>query len=289
MAGGLRYQYKRLGVAEKLIAINVLVYIVNLIFPFLFRLPKTSLEQWFWLPKVLNDFFSQPWSLITYSFFHFDFSHIFMNMLILYFSSRILLNLFDGRKLLNIYFLGVIAGGLAFLLSFNIFPVFLENTLPMIGASAGVMAVLIFVCAYLPNQEMRLIFFNIKLWYIGAFFVLKDLLFLTSENSGGHIAHLGGALLGYIYARQLVQGRDIGAGFSKFIDGLVTAFTPSKKKAPMKTVFKNQKTTTGTKAKYEKDLNQKKIDSILDKISKSGYESLTKAEKDFLFKAGKKD
>lgn len=289
MAGGLRYQYTRLSIAEKLIAINVLVFIVNLIFPFLFKLPKTSIEQLFWLPKIFTDFFSQPWSLITYSFFHFDFMHILMNMLILYFSSRILLNLFDGRKFLNVYFLGVIAGGLAFLLSFNIFPAFLEDTLPMIGASAGVMAVLIFVCAYLPNQEMRLIFFNIKLWYIGAFFVLKDLISLTVENPGGHIAHLGGALLGYVYARQLAQGRDIGAGFSKLLDGLVNVFTPSKRKAPMKTVYKNQKTTTGANTKYEKDLNQKKIDAILDKISKSGYESLTKAEKDFLFKAGKKE
>jgi len=289
MAGGLRYQYSRLSIAEKLIAINVLVFILDLILPFLFKLGANSIQQWFWLPNVLNEFFSQPWSIITYSFFHFDFWHIFQNMLILYFSSRILLNLFDGRKFLNIYFLGVIAGGLAFLLSYNIFPVFLEDVKPMIGASAGVMAVLIFVCAYIPNQEVRLIFFNLKLWYIGAFFVLKDLILLSTENSGGHIAHLGGALLGYMYARQLVQGLDIGAGFSKLIDGLINFFTPSKRKAPMKTVYKNQKTSTGSTAKYEKDLHQKKIDAILDKISKSGYESLTKAEKDFLFKAGKKE
>ncbi|TMM53853.1 rhomboid family intramembrane serine protease [Maribacter algarum] len=286
--GGLRYQYARLSIAEKLIAINVAVYIVNYLVPFLFKLHPDSISQWFWLPKSLLDFFSQPWSIVTYSFFHADFWHILMNMLILYFASRILLNLFDGKKFLNIYFLGVIAGGTAFLLSYNIFPAFLENTSQMIGASAGVMAVLIFICTYIPNQEIRLIFFNVKLWYIGAFFVLKDLIQIPMGNAGGHIAHLGGALLGYMYARKLMEGRDIGAGFSKFLDGLANLFKTKEKKAPMKTVYKNR-ATSQSKVKRDKDSHQRQIDTILDKISKSGYESLSKAEKDFLFKAGKED
>lgn len=288
-AGGLRYQYARLSIAEKLIAINVAVYIINYLVPFLLKLESELIEQWFWLPKGFIDFFSQPWSLVTYSFFHADFWHILMNMLILFYTSRILLNLFDAKKFLNIYFLGVISGGLAFILSYNIFPAFLESTLPMVGASAGVMAILIFVCTYVPNQEVRLFVFNIKLWYIGAFFVLKDLVQIPSGNAGGHIAHLGGALLGYMYARQLVEGRDIGAGFSKLIDGLTNMFKSKEKKGPLKTVYKNQTTVRASNAKREKDSNQRQIDEILDKISKSGYESLSKAEKDFLFKAGKED
>jgi len=288
-AKGLRYQYARLNIAEKLIAINVAVFIINYLVPFLLRWHPSAFEQWFWLPKGFLDFFSQPWSIVTYSFFHGNFWHILMNMLILYYVGRILLNLFDPKKFLNIYFLGVISGGLAFLLSSNIFPAFLENTLPMVGASAGVMAVLIFVCTYMPNQEVRLFVFNIKLWYIGAFFVLKDLIQLPMGNAGGHIAHLGGAILGYFYARQLAEGRDIGAGFSKFIDGLSNLFNTKEKKAPMKTVYKNKASVRTTKSKREKDINQRQIDDILDKISKSGYESLTKAEKDFLFKAGKED
>jgi len=288
-AKGLRYQYARLNIAEKLIAINVAVFIINYLVPFLLRWHTSAFEQWFWLPKGFLDFFSQPWSIVTYSFFHGNFWHILMNMLILYYVGRILLNLFDPKKFLNIYFLGVISGGLAFLLSSNIFPAFLENTLPMVGASAGVMAVLLFVCTYMPNQEVRLFVFNIKLWYIGAFFVLKDLIQLPMGNAGGHIAHLGGAILGYFYARQLAEGRDIGAGFSKFIDGLSNMFNTKEKKAPMKTVYKNKASVRTTKSKREKDINQRQIDDILDKISKSGYESLTKAEKDFLFKAGKED
>ncbi len=288
--GGLRYQYARLNIAEKLIVVNILVFVVDGLLPFLFRLEADFIEKWFWLPKGFFDFFSQPWSIVTYSFFHDNFLHILFNMFVLYFASRMLLNLFDSKKFLSIYFLGVIAGGLAFLLSYNVFPAFLENTMPMIGASAGVMAVLIFVCTYIPNQSIRLIFFNVKLWHIGAFFVLMDLVQIPLGNAGGRIAHLGGALLGYSYARQLANGNDIGAGFSKFLDGLGNLFKKTEKKAPMKTVYRNQ----GQKAKmsqadYGKQAHQRQIDAILDKISKSGYESLSKAEKDFLFKAGKEE
>lgn len=159
----------------------------------------------------------------------------------------------------------------------------------LIGASAGVTAVLIFICAYIPNQEVRLFFFNIKLWYIGAFFVLLDLVQIPiSGNAGGHLAHLGGALLGYVYARQLVKGRDIGEGFSKFLDGLANMFKRKEKKAPMRTVYRKT-AREREKTDFDKEAKQRKIDGILDKISKSGYESLSKAEKDFLFKAGKED
>ena len=199
------------------------------------------------------------------------------------------MNLFDSRRFLNVYFLGVILGGLFFVVGYNIFPAFFNVNAYLIGASAGASAILIFICTYMPNQEVRLIFFNVKLWYIGAFVVLMDLIQLPyGSNSGGHLAHLGGALLGYWYARQLLNGTDIGAGFSKFVDGIVNLFKRSEKKAPMKTVYRKNK--SGTKASmtdYDKQSNQKKIDSILDKISKSGYESLSKSEKDFLFKAGK--
>ena len=115
-------------------------------------------------------------------------------------------------------------------------------------------------------------------------------------NPGGQFAHLGGALLGYIYARQLFKGKDIGDGFAKIIDGIVNLFRRSDlptskqgKKTPLKTVYRSKKSSSGTKVDYKKESHQRKIDAILDKISKSGYESLSKAEKDFLFKAGKED
>ena len=285
MSGGLRYQYARLSVSEKLIAINIAVFIVigllgNIVYP--------ALEGWFVLPADFIDFIGQPWSIITYSFLHSGILHLLWNMYVLYIAGRILLNHFDGKRLLNVYFLGVILGGMFYMLTDSLFS---SGGGVLLGASAGVMAVLIFVCTYIPNQEVRIIFFNVKLWHVGVFVVLIDLLQISSggDNIGGRIAHLGGAFLGYVYARQLVQGRDIGAGFSKFLDGLANTFRAKEKKAPLKTVYKKQKSNSKSKADYSKDAHQRKIDSILDKISKSGYESLSKAEKDFLFKAGKED
>ncbi len=283
--GGLKYQYARLNIAGKLIVINILVFVVmglikRLIFP--------AAENWFVLPADFFDFLLQPWSIVTYSFLHGGIFHLLWNMYVLYIASNILLNLFDAKRFLNIYFLGVILGGLFFILTDALF---LQSGSVLVGASAGVMAVLIFVCTYLPNHDIRVFFFNVKLWHVGVFVVLIDLLQLSSggDNFGGRVAHIGGALLGYLYARQLMQGNDIGAGFSKFVDGLVNIFKVKEKKAPMKTVYKNRNTPKATNTKHNKESHQRQIDDILDKISKSGYESLSKAEKDFLFKAGKND
>ncbi len=287
--GNLKYQFARLSIAEKLIAINVLVFIVNGIFTFLLQLSGGGILPWFELPKDFFDFLVQPWSIVTYSFFHAGLGHIFWNMVMLYFAGRIFLNLFGSKRFINVYFLGVILGGLVFLLSYNIFPALLGINTALIGASAGVTAVLLFICTYIPNQEVRIIFFNLKLWYIGAFVVLMDLVQIPyGNNVGGHLAHLGGALLGYVYSRQLSNGRDIGEGFSKFLDGLANLFKRKEKKAPLKTVYRKGKTKAKSSVDYDKESHQRKIDIILDKIGKSGYESLSKAEKDFLFKAGKK-
>jgi len=127
------------------------------------------------------------------------------------------------------------------------------------------------------------------LWYIGAALVIKDLVLIgMGDNIGGGMAHLGGALLGYMYARQLFKGHDIGAGFTKLRKSIIQLFKPKEKKAPLKTVYKKKASST-SKKDYDKQAKQRKIDTILDKISKSGYESLSKEEKDFLFKAGKED
>ncbi|MEX0291630.1 MAG: rhomboid family intramembrane serine protease [Flavobacteriaceae bacterium] len=288
-SGNLKYQFARLGITEKLIALNVVVYIVNSLLPFLFQLDSDIFMRWFELPKDFFDFITQPWSLITYSFFHGGIWHLFWNMVILYVFGRIFLDLYGPGKFINVYFLGVIFGGLLFLLSYNVFPALIGFKAALIGASAGVTAVLIFVCAYTPNREIRLLFFNVKLWYIGAFFVLADLIQIPSGNAGGHLAHLGGAILGYVYARQLTKGKDIGTGFTRFREGLSELFKKKeRRKSPLKTVHR-RKTKATTDVNYDKAARQRKIDTILDKISKSGYESLSKAEKDFLFKAGKED
>lgn len=290
MSSSLRYQYARLSIAEKLIVINVAVFIVFRLAGFLLKLPAPGLDAWFELPKDFFEFLTRPWTLVTYAFLHGGLWHLFFNMLLLFYVGRIFLNYFGSRRFINVYFLGLMLGGLFFLAAYNIFPAFYQSQSPLIGASAGVMAVLIFICTYLPGQEVRVFFFTLKLWYVGAFFVVLDLVLIPlNDNPGGRIAHLGGALLGYLYARRAAQGGDLGAGFSKFLDWAGEIFKPRPRKAPMKTVYRKEARKPAQPVDYDKQTRQRKIDGILDKISKSGYESLTQAEKDFLFKAGKEE
>lgn len=241
------------------------------------------------------EFLMKPWSIITYSFLHSGIWHILSNMLILYFSGIYFLNYFSPKRLLNYYFLGVIIGALVYMLSYNLFPAFQGTGRSyLMGASAGVMAVLIGIASHIPNMRVRLMLIgSIKFWWIAAFLVVLDIIQIPMGNAGGHLAHLGGAALGYLYTNQLKKGNDIGKWFENLLDGIVAIFKPKEKKAKMKTVYRTDKTTKSrtktAKSNLDKDDKQKKVDAILDKISKSGYESLSKSEKDFLFQAGKED
>ena len=282
----IKEKLSNLNVLEKIIAVNVVIFLLHLILRFDFI--------WFELPSSFSNFIVKPWTIITYAFLHYDFLHILFNMLWLYFLGRMFLNLFSAKMALNIYFLGAISGGLLFMVFYTLFPSVFGGNSKLLGASAAVRALLIFLCAYMPNQEMRFFTFNLKLWYVGAAIVVLDVIGVFSGisnpgigNAGGNLAHLGGALLGYFYAKQLVKGQDIGKGFEKLVDNIVNLFKPSKK-GPLKTVHKNKSKVGGyTKADFSEFNNQKKIDVILDKISKSGYDSLTSEEKEFLFRAGK--
>jgi membrane associated rhomboid family serine protease len=277
----LKDKYDFLSISEKLILINVLCFFIPFILNtilFLFKFSFGNLITWLELSPKLEVLLFKPWTLVTYSFFHTRISHLFWNMLLLYYASSIFLNLFKKETFINTYFLGVIFGGILFVLSYLVFPVFQGIFPSMIGASAGVMAVLIFVCTYTPETEIRLLFFNVKLKYIGIALVAIDLVMIPYGNAGGRISHLGGAILGYIYAKNLSQGTDIGYYFEKLWQYIVS-FPP---KSHLKTVYKSKK-----KSSKDIKVDQREIDAILDKISNSGYESLTKNEKETLFNAGK--
>ena len=284
----MRNRILRLNGAEKLILLNVLCFILPLFLNtvlFLFNIQTDFYVGWFELSASLSELLFKPWTLVSYSFMHSGFFHLFWNMYLLFFASRLFLNLFTPKTFFNLYFLGVIVGGLTFMLSYALFPAFQNSNPIMIGASAGVMAVFIFMSTYSPDLEVRLILFNLKLRYLGIAFVLLDVVQIPYGNAGGHIAHLGGSALGFFYARRLSQGVDIGEPFGNTIDSIINMF---KKKPKMKTVYKKQKHSHAGTSFNKKDDFQKRIDEILDKISVSGYESLSQEEKDFLFRAGKK-
>lgn len=291
-ASNLSYQFKTANVLIKLIVINVAVFIVVRLLSFFMQVQDEFFPRWFMLPDSFGEWITQPWSILSYSFLHGGIGHIFWNMLVLYMFGRILLNLFSEKRFLTIYLLGAVFGGLLYMLAYNIFPVFVNTTGYLVGASASVRAIMIFMAAYAPNNEIRVFRFNIKLWHIGVFVIIVDLLQLSSgSNSGGMLAHLGGALFGYLYAKQLAKGNDIGIWFERIMDWVANLFTP-REKNPFKKVHRNKTTQSQTRRsskKEDKTDHQKKIDTILDKIGKSGYESLSKAEKDFLFKSGKND
>ena len=274
----IKEKLTRLNVLEKIIVINVIVFVIGLLFK--------PIISWVELPSDFNEFILQPWSIVTYAFVHYDFLHILFNMLWLYIIAQWLLNLFSPKMALNIYFLGAISGAVLYLLAYNISPEIFGKS-RLIGASAAVRALLIFLCAYMPNREFRFFVITLKLWYLGLAIVILDIFGLFGPNTGGNLAHLGGALLGYFYAKQLIKGQDIGKGFEKMMDSISNMFKFSKKK-PLKTVHKNKKKVGGfSQGDFNQFNNQKKIDVILDKISKSGYDSLTAEEKEFLFRAGK--
>ena len=281
------YRIQQLNSAEKLILINVACFIAPLFLKtliFLFNIPSTHFFGWFELSASWNDLIYKPWTIVTYSFLHTGFFHLFWNMYLLFFASRLFLNLFASKTFFNVYFLGVITGGIIFILSYTFFPVF-ENTSPMmIGASAGVMSVFIFMSTYSPETEVRLILFNIKLRYLGIVFVLLDIVQIPYGNAGGHLAHIGGSILGFLYAQRLQRGVDIGEPFENLIDRVINTIN---KKTNLKTVYKNRSSQKSSKVLSDDVEIQKRIDEILDKISVSGYESLTQIEKDFLFRAGK--
>jgi len=284
----LVYKFKTLNIANKLIVINIGVFLLFFIASFLFNSSSDVLMQWFVLPEGPIEVLKQPWSILTYSFLHGGFMHILFNMIWLNFFSKFVLNLFSEKRFLTIYLLGALYGGLLFVTAYNVFPVFVSKAGYLLGASASVSALMVFAATYSPNISFRFFMVTIKLWQLAVGLFLLDLFRLGSgTNPGGMLSHIGGGVFGYLYAVQLAKGNDIGLWFEKIVAGVANLFK-TRKSTPFRKVHKTPKNTTNKKATVVKDDRQIKIDGILDKIGKSGYDSLTKQEKDFLFKAGDK-
>lgn len=278
----LKQQYKTGGIVQKLIFWNISVFVLSLVFFYQFSTGRFTYPNWLVLSSSLDVFISKPWTAISYMFIHASFWHLLFNMMVLQFSGRLFSTFFTERQLFGLYILAGIFSGIVFVLIHTV----LGIPSRLVGASGAIMGVLVATAVYSPQMVVRLALLgNVRLWHIAAVLLIIDLLQLPIENSGGHLAHLAGALFGFIYIKMLRGGIDMSKSISKLQDGLMQIVTP-KKKTPFKKVHKNQ-TSQASQKSYTKDMNQKKIDDILDKISQSGYDSLTKEEKEFLFKAGK--
>ena len=274
----IKYAYKTATVVEKIIYINVFLFLITVLF-------TRFIIQWFALPASLNTFIYKPWTLISYSFLHQNLFHILSNLLVLYYIGNLFLDFYTKKQFLNFYFLGGIFGGSMFLTYYYLIDAL--NVLPLAGASAAVTTIFIAIATKIPRYALRLRFIgSVELWVLAAIWVSLSILQLANPDKGSAIAHISGAIFGFIYSKQLEKGNDIGQWFEMILDYFSTLFKP-KKKSPFKAVYKT-KNKRSTNSKEVSKTKQRKIDDILDKISKSGYESLTQEEKDFLFRAGKK-
>jgi len=275
----------------RLIYINVVVFIVISIGSIIGYLLKNeglavTILNLLSVPSSLNSLLLRPWTIFTYMFTHKDILHILFNMLWLYWFGMIFLEYLDQKKLVAVYLLGGVSGAIVYIISFNVFPVFAEvvSESVAIGASASVMAIVIAAAIYVPDYQVNLLFFGrIKIKYIALLIFIFTSVMDFSVNSGGKLAHIGGALLGYLYIVQLRQGRDIGKWINRIIDFFTTIFKPRKK---IRVTYK--KPVTDYDYRKAKADHQEKINKILDKISKAGYDSLTREEKDLLFSESQK-
>ena len=271
----IKQAFKKANTVERIIYINVFLFLVTVLFT------KFSI-QWLALPASFDSFLYKPWTLVSYAFIHERLFHVLSNLLIFYYIGNLFLDFFTKKQFLNFYFLGAIFGAIVFL-TYNYLAN--KNGVPLGGASAAVTTIFVAIATKIPRYSLQLRFIgSVELWVMAAIWVTLSILQLANPDNGGAIAHLSGAIFGFIYAKQLDKGNDIGKWFESIVDYFTNISQP-KKKSPLKTVYKSKSRAAKDEVTKSK---QRKIDDILDKISKSGYESLSQEEKDFLFRAGKK-
>lgn len=283
----IKESFKEGSALTRLIYINLAVFLlIRLanVFCFLAGIPFPFLD-WLALPADFGTLASRPWTLLTYMFLHFDFLHILFNLLWLYWMGQIFLGYFDQGKLITIYLLGGITGGLFYVAGYNSFPVFsgLVADSKLLGASASVIAIITALAMHAPNHTIHLMFLGpVKMKYIALVSVLMYVIGISSTNAGGNLAHIGGAFWGVIYILQLREGIDPGKGINRLLSGIKKLFTPKPK-----VKLSYRKPVDDIEYNRIKNQDKFRMNEILEKISKSGYDSLSKEEKEILFRMGK--
>lgn len=287
----IRGKIKRADTLHRLIIINVSFFLLYRIIKAVLGLYRYDFDEfldikdWLAVPSSLSFLLVHPWTLITYMFVHEEFLHILFNMLWLYWMGMLFKEYLGAKKLLAVYLLGGISGALLFIISFNVFPLFsaVSSDSFTIGASGSVLAITAAIATLLPDYPINLLFFGqVKLKYIAIVNIILDMINISGENAGGHFAHLGGALFGFIYIRQLQKGNDLGGWLIKLTEWVARFFST---KSKIKIV--HSRYNPDEQYNVKKQSQEEIIDRILDKISRSGYSSLTSEEKEILFKASK--
>lgn len=285
----IKQSYKDGSLLHKLIYINLGVFLALHIGVIILVLTNqidrdqsiSEILRYLAVPADLGALSRRPWTILTYMFTHGALYHIVFNLLVLYWFGRVFIEEFGVKKILGVYLMGGLAGAVLFVGFYNIFPFFddVRDQSIATGASASVMAIAIAVATLVPNRRMNLVLIGqIKIVYIVLFLFITSTILDFTDNTGGKIAHIGGALVGYLFATYYRKGKDITRGFDRFMDNFLSLF---KRKKNMKVSYKRPADDYEyNKVKLEE---QKEIDHILDKISKAGYDSLTKSEKEKLF------
>ena len=297
----LKKFFKNGSVLSVIIIVNLVVWILIQVLKVILFLSGSQdvslaigwISHYLAIPAYLPVLTERPWTIITYMFLHLDIWHILFNMLWLYWFGKIFLEYISERKLVAVYLLGGIAGAATYVFAFNVFPVFLP-VLPVsyaLGASASVMAIVTTIAFYIPAYSIRLLFFgNVRIVYMAIVLFVFDFFMIPSGNAGGHLAHIGGALFGFVYAGILRNSnkdskQNIKQGFqwfTGFFSGL------SRKPGMKKEYNPHHRPVSDDEYNFQKIEKQKKIDEILEKISKGGYDSLTREEKELLFRSSGK-
>jgi membrane associated rhomboid family serine protease len=285
----IRYQFQKKGnTLAIIIIINVIIFLILNLAWFTQKVSEIKAYDFFinyvfTMNTNWNIALVRPWTIITSYFSHEDVPHIFWNMVGLYYFGRVIDEMLGHKRVLSIYVLGGIVSSMSILLLYNLLPYFANKHSPALGASGALFAMSVAAATLVPNYLFNIIFIGpVKIKYIVLAYVFISFIGTAGTNAGGNIAHLGGAAFGFIFIKQLQNGNDLGRPLIRFFDWVKGLF---QKRSPIKISYRNNKSTTPLN-NYTPD--QKEIDDILDKISRSGYESLTKEEKQKLFKASQK-
>jgi membrane associated rhomboid family serine protease len=288
----IKESFKQGSIITRIIYINIAVFIFLRLADVVFKLFMITATDWNYplylvsAPSNIALLAAKPWTVITYMFTHFGFFHILFNMLVFYWFAQLFLSFYNSKQLLGLYITGGIAGAMVYFLFFNLLPFYEPRvgSSGLMGASASVLAIVVATAVTAPNMQIRLFLIGVvKLKYLALFSIIVDLLSITAENAGGHLAHLGGTLWGFVFVASMQKGIDPVRWVQAIVSFFQQLFTP-RPKTNMKVKWNRPR--TDQEFRDERVKNEQEINNILEKIKKSGYDSLSKEEKQKLFNAG---